>query len=156
MEKLKNALTSKFGGEWVVFVKLHPIIADLKNSYLSKYEGVVDVTDYPDMQELLVSADVVITDYSSCIYDYILSNKIGFIYATDVEKYDNTRGLYYSLKETPFLIATNNNEMVENIKNFDNEVYLKKVNEFLKGKGCIDDGKASERVVDLIESIVNN
>ena len=58
--------------------------------------------NYSDIQELMVSSDALITDYSSCIYDFMLSRKPGFIYATDADKYNNGRGLYYSLTSTPF------------------------------------------------------
>lgn len=153
-QRLTNILTQKFGGEYVVLLKLHPLILDLKDKYITNYENVIDATDYSDMQELLASADIVITDYSSCIYDFMLTYRPGFIYATDVKKYESGRGLYYPLSSTPFPVAENNDEMVKNIENFDYEKYKKEVKEFLDGKGCIDDGHASKRVVKLIKSII--
>ena len=86
----------------------------------------------------------------------MLSRKPAFIYATDIEKYDNERGFYYPLTSTPFPVATNNEELTNNIENFDNENYKINVENFLKEKGCIEDGHASERVVDLIEEVMNN
>lgn len=154
LQRLSEALSQKFGGKYVVITRLHPLIIDLKDDFLMNFDNVIDATDYSDMQELLISSDVLITDYSSCIYDFMLSRKPGFIFATDVKKYDNTRGLYYPLTSTPFPVASTNDELVEKIKNFDKETYKKDVEEFLKGKGCIDDGHASERVVDLIKNII--
>ena len=121
---------------------------------MTKNTDIIDATDYSDMQELLVATDVLITDYSSSIYDFVLSRKPGFIFATDAEKYDNKRGFYYPLSSTPFLVANNNDEMVKNIENFDENKYKNKVEYFLKEKGCIEDGKASKRVVDLIKDIM--
>ena len=155
IHRLSEALSQKFGGEYVVITRLHPLILDLKYDFLMNFDDIIDATDYSDMQELLVSTDILITDYSSCIYDFMLSRKPGFIYATDVKKYDNTRGLYYPLTSTPFPVASTNDELVEKIKNFDEEVYKKDVEEFLKEKGCIDDGHASERVVELIKNIID-
>ena len=155
IHRLSEALSQKFGGEYVVITRLHPLILDLKYDFLMNFDDIIDATDYSDMQELLVSTDVLITDYSSCIYDFMLSRKPGFIFATDVKKYDNTRGLYYPLTSTPFPVASTNDELVEKIKNFDEEVYKKDVEEFLKEKGCIDDGHASERVVELIKNIID-
>ncbi len=152
---LKNALIKKFGGNWIVLTRLHPRLIKLKEKFEKTSNGeFTDVTIYPDMQELLVISDIVITDYSSCIYDFMLTRKPGFIFATDVEKYNNTRGLYYPLESTPFPVARNNDEMIKNIENFDENKYKADVESFLKEKGCMEDGNASKRVVDLIEKII--
>lgn len=153
-EHVINALNQKFGDEWIFLVRLHPLILELKDKLNLNSDSIIDATEYSDMQELLVSSDALITDYSSCIYDFMLSRKPGFIFATDVKKYDNSRGLYYPLTSTPFPVAENNNQMINNILNFDNETYLKNVDDFLAEKGCIDDGHASERVVELIKGII--
>ena len=65
-------------------------------------------------------------------------------------------GFYYPLESTPFPVATNNKELEQNILNFDNEKYQKEIALFLKDKGCIEDGHASERIVDLIEKIMKD
>lgn len=153
-EKLTETISKKFNGDYVILLRLHPLILSLKDQYMQEFHNIVDATDYSDMQELLVSSDIVITDYSSCIYDFMLSYKPGFIFATDRKKYENGRGLYYPLSATPFPVAENNEELIKNIENFDYEKYKKDVKEFLDGKGCIDDGHASERVVNLIKKII--
>ena len=153
-EKTLKAFEEKLNAKCVIALRLHPrLLARKKHLNFDKTQ-IKNVTTYPDMQELMLISDVLITDYSSCIYDFVLSKKAGFIYATDIQEYDNGRGLYYPLSETPFPVAKNNDELVENIKNFDYEDYYKKVDEFLKGKGCIEDGNASKRVVDLIEELM--
>ena len=155
-KRIIEAMKKKLNKDFIFVLRLHPKMVNLKYQVLAKYgkDAVVDATDYSDMQELLAAADVVITDYSSCIYDFMLTYKPGFIYAADVKKYDSERGLYYPLSSTPFPVAENNDEMVKNIENFDYEKYKNEVKEFLDGKGCIDDGHASERVVKLIKSII--
>lgn len=153
-EEIKNSLKNKFNNEWVILMKLHPLIIELWDNYKYK-KNVINATNYSDIQELLYCADIVFTDYSSCVFDFILSKKPAFIYATDIDNYKNGRGLQYPLEDTPFLIATNNDELIKNIENFDNDKYQTKVEEFLKEKGCIDDGHASERVVKLIKEIIN-
>ncbi len=155
-EKLLSAVSKKFGGKWVVIMRLHPRLVNLMQDCVENKDYVIDATNYSDIQELMVSADAIVTDYSSCIYDFMLSRKPGFIYATDVEKYNNGRGLYYPLTSTPFPVASNNDEMVKNIEQFDYDTYKVGVEEFLKEKGCIDDGHASERVVELIKNIIDN
>ena len=150
-----NVLKEKFGGDWVIAIRLHPRVKKYSSKLFSFNDKVVDATYYPDIQELLLASDIAITDYSSCIFDFMLSRKPGFIFATDIEQFNTDRGFYYPLESTPFPIATNNYELIKNIENFNYEEYKQKVEDFLKDKGCMEDGHASERVVDLIEKIMS-
>ena len=104
-----------------------------------------------DMQELLAAADCLITDYSSCAFDFMLTRRPVFLYTPDIREYDTQRGFYYPLTSTPFPLAQNNAELQKNIDSFDEAAYRQKVEAFLAGKGCIEDGHASERVAELIE-----
>ncbi|MBD5401522.1 CDP-glycerol--poly(glycerophosphate) glycerophosphotransferase [bacterium] len=153
-DKLISALESKFGGEWVVAIRMHPHLKKYSSQLFKFSDKVIDASFYPDIQELLVASDSAITDYSSCIFDFMLSRKPGFIFATDIEDYNTERGFYYPLESTPFPVAVDNNDLEEKIKNFDLEKYQQQVEDFLKDKGCMEDGHAAERVVDLIEQIM--
>lgn len=153
-ERLKVALRERFGGEWVFFIRLHPRVQKYASKVIPEMEGMYDVTKYPDIQELIAAADCMITDYSSCIFDYLLMKKPGFLFATDIEEYNTERGFYYPLESTPFPIAQDNDELITNIKYFDIEIYKQKCDTFLVEKGCVEDGNASERVADLIAQIV--
>lgn len=148
------AMQKRYGGEWVMLVRLHSRMFTMKNLFLPPHVQAVDATYYPDMQELLVSADAVITDYSSCIYDFLLTRRPGFIYAPDMAKYTASRGLCYPLEDTPFPLSRSNDELENNVAQFDEAAYRSRVDAFLKGKGSIDDGHAAERVVELIKSII--
>ena len=152
--RLLETVKAKFGGEWAVFLRFHPCMRTLFGSkaeynYGDKYP-IINVTTYPDIQELIAITDIAITDYSSWIYDFVLRKKPGFIYALDVKKYNNERGFCYPLEETPFAITTSNDELISAIETFDNEKYLQKVDKFLERQGCIEDGHASEKVAQLI------
>ena len=151
-EQIITQLEKQTNNKYVLLQRMHPETDTQKKSNNNK---IINVSNYPDMQELLVSADILISDYSSCMFDFMLSRKPCFIYATDIEEYNTERGFYYPLESTPFPIATNNDELIKNIENFDNDKYQTKVEEFLKEKGCMEDGHASERVVNLIKEIIN-
>ncbi len=155
-DKVLDACEVRFGGEWVCITRFHPRVKISDKDFSTRNPRIINGTNYPDIQELLVTSDIAITDYSSCIFDFMLSKNPAFIFATDIEKFNNDRGFYYSLEETPFPIASNNDTLVKNILNFDGEKYKIDVELFLRGKGCIEDGHASKRTVDLIESIMNN
>lgn len=154
-KQLLNTLKQKTGENWIIVVRLHPRMTKYSRELFCYSDNVIDASSYPDIQELLLAGDIAISDYSSCIFDFMLSKKPVFIFASDIEAYDNDRGFYYPLESTPFPIATNNEELAQNILDFDNEKYLQEVEKFLADKGCMEDGHAAERVVDLIEEIMN-
>lgn len=148
--KLKASLEQRFGGSWCVLIRMHHKnkgvkLSDTWNDWLK------DASSYPDMQELLVAADAGITDYSSWAYDYVITKKPLFIYATDIAKYDGTRGFYYSLETTPFPICRNNVELEEQIGNFDLDRYLINCDAFLEEKGCAETGEAAAKIVEFIK-----
>jgi CDP-glycerol glycerophosphotransferase len=153
---LKLALERRFGGTWVIFRRLHT--TDARRKVGRQFEAtpywVVNATSYPDMQELMLAADAGLTDYSSWIYDYVLSGRPGFIFATDLEKYNNDWGLYYPLETTPFPIATSNEQLKANVLAFDEAAYRTRAEDFIKGKGCFEDGQASRRVVAKIRELL--
>lgn len=148
---LRSALAKKFSGDWVVVVRMHPGLFKCKN-FLSFSDSLLDGSSYADIQELLVAADIVISDYSSCIFDFMLSNKPAFIFATDLQKYEESRGLYYSLDKAPFMVATTNQELVENIAFFDEEKYIDAIKKFKCDMGGKDDGLSSCRAVEIVKN----
>lgn len=150
---LKTALEKRFGGDWVILVRLHPRVRKYSSQVMPEVPYVMDATYYTDIQELVAAADCMITDYSSCIFDFVLTRRPGFIFATDIDLYNQERGFYYPLESTPFPIATNNAELMKNVEQFDEERYKDKVDKFLKERGCMEDGHASERVADLIAKL---
>lgn len=154
-DMLHDSLIKRFGGEWVILVRHHFKLQNSKSATESiKNANVLRATDYDDMQELMLVADIGITDYSSWICDFVLTGKPGFIFATDLEEYNNERGLYYPLEETPFPIAKNNERMEENILNFDDNKYEKMRLDFLEKRGCWENGDAALKTVEKIKDII--
>ena len=84
------------------------------------------------------------------IFDYVLTRKKGFVYAPDLKAYDDDRGFYYPLETAPFPLAHDNQEMKQNILSFEEKAYQEAVEAFLVDKGCVEDGHASERIVDKL------
>lgn len=145
-----KALEAKFGGRWVLLNRYHFKTKNARKNDVET-ERIISATAYPDIQELIVAADVGITDYSSWICDLVLTKKPGFIYAPDLKAYDSERGFYYPLNETPFPIAETNEELAERIRNFDAVAYEQKRQAFLEARGCKEDGHASEKIAEIIK-----
>lgn len=147
---VRRALKKKFGGDWVILVRIHPRIQKYASKVIPDDAFIKDATKYEDIQELVAAADVMITDYSSCIFDFVLTGRPGFLFAPDEKEYDQERGFYYPLSAAPFPVSHTREELEEQILDFDEERYRKDVERFLKEKGCMEDGHASERVVEKI------
>ncbi len=152
---LISSLEQRFGGKWYVFLRLHPQLAakmeGLKTGQIS--ERLIDVSQRPDMNEIIAGSDAFLTDYSSAIFDANMIYIPGFIYADDLEDYVADRGdLFFDMYKLPFPVALNNEELMENIVRSDEEKYRKRTDEFMEEMGVFEDGRASERVAELISS----
>ena len=148
---LINSLTSRFGGDWRVLVRLHPNL--MGQNVVKLCQNSIDVASYPDMQELLLISDILITDYSTTIYDAIIMHKTVLLYAPDLEEYCGNRGLksiYFSL---PSQVYQTNEELFEYISKYDETAYQQQLDYFLSTFRVFDDGNASKRVVDRINKI---
>ena len=144
-------LTRIYSGEEVtVLLRLHPnLIGKADTSSLINDKAVIDVTRYHDMQELLCVADMLITDYSSSMFDITMLKKPCLLYATDIEKYD--RGYYFSFTELPFPLARNEEQLIENMQHFDKETYAGNVDRFFdRHIGLCEDGNASKAIADWL------
>lgn len=153
-KRLIASLEKRFGGTWYVFLRLHPQLAAkmerLKTHQAS--ERLIDVSRLPDMNEIIAGSDAFLTDYSSAIFEANLIGIPGFIYADDLEEYIADRGdLFFDMYQLPFPVALNNDELMERIEWFDEDEYKKKTYIFREKAGIFEDGKASRRVVNLIE-----
>ncbi|WP_394218337.1 CDP-glycerol glycerophosphotransferase family protein [Halobacillus trueperi] len=147
--KLKESLTKRFGDEWIVLVKLHPHLISLSDRIQDK--NIVDVTKYDDIQELLHISDVLITDYSSLMFDFSITKRPCFLYVPDLDTYQNQdRKLYFDVNKLPFLPALTNEQLEEKIRSFSEGDYQRNLDLFLHHIGTFENGRASEEVVNYI------
>lgn len=151
---VKHALESKFGGEWNILLRLHPSVAkESKNIELPN--GVIDVSDYADSQELCAACDMLISDYSSIMFEPAFVKKPVFLFATDKADYiDKEYDLLIDYNTLPFPLAESNEELVELVKKFDLKRYEENVTEFLNRYGVHEDGNASKRAAEFILSLI--
>lgn len=114
------------GKEYILLLKWHPaLISNIKRGLcdygsikraIENNDNIIDASDYSDINDLLIGSDILITDYSSVIFDYYLLNKPIVYYAYDIEEYKSGRGLYYDFEEYVYgKVATNNKELEEAI-----------------------------------------
>ncbi|MGP4067323.1 CDP-glycerol glycerophosphotransferase family protein [Halobacillus sp. B29] len=150
--KLINTLKEEYGGEWKVLVKFHPHLISEENR-VSKH-NVMDVTEYNDIQELLHISDVLITDYSSLMFDFSITERPCFLFVPDLKSYTKQdRKLYFQMEELPYGKALSNSELLEEIMLFDEKSYKRNLRLFLNTVGTFEKGNASEELMKRINKI---
>ena len=93
-----DELQNELGDEYAILTRWHPALQrNIKKGIKKKFccNHVLDMSEYKDVNELLVITDVLITDYSSVIFDYFFMNKPIIYFVYDLEKYKAGSGLYY-------------------------------------------------------------
>ena len=113
----------------------------------------MDFSNYEDMQDLLIAADVMINDFSSSMWDFMLTGKPCFIFAIDLQHYINTTEVHTPVSEWPFPRATNNEELERNIIGFDEEKYSADCKSHYEMLGGCETGEATKLVCDRIYNV---
>lgn len=150
LHKLHQHLEKRFGGTWVIFLRLHPNVA-FRSKRIDTPPFVIDVSDYEDSQELVASSDVMITDYSSIMFEPAFVKKPVFLYAPDRHEYINQeRQLLIDYDTLPFDIAETNDELCGRIDAFNQKEYAERLDHFFRKYGVHEDGRAGERAVAFI------
>ncbi|MBD5449604.1 MAG: hypothetical protein HDR28_05520 [Lachnospiraceae bacterium] len=147
---VKNVLEKHFGGEWCILLRLHPSVAK-ESAKLINDDFVIDAGDYEDSEELVAACDILISDYSSILFEPAFVQKPVFLLAMDREEYiDKEYDLLIDYDSLPFPIAESNEELVQKIEQFHQDEYEQCLSDFMKGYGVKEDGHASERAAGLI------
>ncbi len=150
-EYVLNLFERRFNKKFIMLIRLHPNDTDLYKNIKSG-DKVINASEYPDMQELLVAADVLITDYSSTMFEFSLLDKVTFLFAKDLDNYlQSERGMYFDYRSLPLPIATSENELYETISSVDYSKTQQNIREFVKGIGFkFYDDKSSKRIIDFL------
>jgi CDP-glycerol glycerophosphotransferase len=146
-----EAFGRELDDEFFLLVRTHHFVR--KNSSLSSLLAGFgkDVSGYGDVQELLLVADVLVTDYSSLLFDFSVTGRPMIFYAYDLEHYrDELRGFYLDYEqEMPGPIVRSSDEVIERIASVDSwqGEYGEAIERFQRSFCPNDDGMASDRVI---------
>lgn len=155
LKSFASALEKKFGGKWVGVYRLHPNIkSDI--SKLKNFKGCINATQYSDSTALLSATDVFISDFSSMVFDFVLSEKPAFLYATDYETYAKKRGVWLSFEKTPFPYVFDNEELLRKLDDFDMEEYKASLKQMMDDFEIRETGRASDIVAKVVVDYINN
>lgn len=152
-ESIIKTFELKMGKECIIMIRLHPNEKDNTNEWKFN-DKIVNASEYPDAQELVVFSDCLISDYSSIIYDFLFLKKTIFLYSKDIDEYKKIRGIANNYFELPFSRANSVEELNKYIENFDENIYAEKIEKYGEKYPIYDDGNATVNVVNwIIEKI---
>ncbi len=151
--KIKKIL-EQGGDEWVVLLRLHPIVAQ-KSQGIPRDDFVIDVSAYEDSEELVAACDMLISDYSSIMFEPAFVHKPVFLYAPDKAEYINhERRLLIDYDTLPFDIAENDEELCRMMYEFRQQEYDNRLDAFFEKHGVHEDGHAGERAANYISELM--
>ena len=138
-----NIELNNIGKEYKLFMRLHP---GLKDTNILN-DNVINVSDYEDLNELLVASDILISDYSSIVYDYLFYNEEVYLYAPDYDEYKSDRGFYVDYKNMPFSISYSMKDLEKAISNHDYKKYEKELKKYINEKGVNKDNTSNKKLI---------
>lgn len=142
-----NMFIKNIGGNYTVIIKLHP------NNYINYHEikkiENVYVSKEDNLEELMKASDILITDYSSIIFEYTLLERPIFFYSYDLNQYiKEERGFYFDYYEfVPGPISFNTQELIKQIQEYSIKDYIDKI-KYIKDNYQIHDGKCTQRFIE--------
>lgn len=146
-------LEKTIGHDTVVLLRMHYLVASAID--ISSYRGFAyDVSSYPDISELYLATDLLITDYSSVFFDFGILKRPQVFFSYDLAKYkDDLRGFYLDYyKDLPGPIYEDAYSMAMVLKDIDvlESKYKTELNRFHERFCNLEDGQAADRIVEKI------
>ena len=149
-----DRLRAAVGPDTVLLIRKHHRVAEVIAGMADGFAR--DVSTYPDGAELLLAADVLVTDYSSLMFDYANTGRPMLFFAYDLDAYrDQVRGLYLDMAtEAPGPLVRTTEELAAALNDVDRvrAEYAERYRRFAERFCALDDGAAAARVVDRVFS----
>ena len=142
-----------FKGEYVIIIKHHPFVNNRVDIPAEYEDKIIDMSENEELNELLFITDVLITDYSSVVFEASLLDIPMLFYSFDLQNYIATRGFYYEYDSfVPGKIVFSMDSLIEAIEK--NDFESEKIDAFKHKFFDELDGKAGQRVADLVTGLL--
>lgn len=147
-----EALRAALGNEWVLLCKHHPHVKRRSAIPQSCRDFAFDVTDSMTIEDLLCTADVCISDYSSLVFEYALFERPMLFLAYDLDDYFDYRGFYYDYNDlAPGPIVKDTDGVIDFLQHLDERFDRARVQAFRQKFMSACDGHATERILQYVE-----
>jgi CDP-glycerol glycerophosphotransferase (TagB/SpsB family) len=144
-----RVLRERLGEDHLILLRQHPFVRAARPLERDLEGFVIDVSGYPDINELMLVSDVLVTDYSSAIYEYALLGRPMAFFAPDHAAYEGERGFYFDFRTgVPGPIFESTEALAAWLRA--GEFDLERVARFRAESFDVADGRATERFVDEI------
>ena len=144
-----DEVCSKIPDDYAIIVKHHPFVQDVQPIPEKYADRVIDLSEDNELNDLLFVTDVIITDYSSLVFEASLIDIPMIFYVFDLEKYINERDFYFDFKlYAPGKIVYSTEQLIDAINKED--YCTDRIKPFADMFFDYRDGKSTDRVVDLI------
>jgi CDP-ribitol ribitolphosphotransferase len=140
------ALHRAIGSEYRLILRLHPFVKSAMRIPAEVGDFVVDASAEPDANEVMLAGDILVSDYSSIIFEYALLNRPMAFFAPDLAAYERERGFFFDYRTgVPGPVMEETEQLARWIqaKQFD----LQRVRAFAAASFDVMDGRATERFV---------
>jgi CDP-glycerol glycerophosphotransferase len=148
LDRLRQAV----GENTVILFRKHHYVIDPVPATADGF--VRDVSSYPDATELMLAADVLVTDYSSMMFDFANTGRPMLFFTYDLGTYrDEVRGFYFDfLQRAPGPLLETSDQVAEALQDLDGvrAQYAQRYADFAAEFCELDDGHAARRVVDRV------
>ena len=152
-DRVCESLSHRFGGEWVVLLRQHYFVSERRENMAGT---LIDVSGWEDMQELILASDCLISDYSSCMFDFLLTGNPVFVYAPDRKTYTaEDRSFFIPMDRWPYAIASDMEELDRNITNFDPAAFAARAAAHRTEFGSFDKGRACAALTEYLLKYVS-
>ena len=143
------ALYRALGDQYQLILRLHPFVKSAMRIPEEARDFVVDASREPDVNEVMLAADILVTDYSSIIFEYALLNRPMAFLAPDLAAYERERGFFFDYRSgVPGPVVETTEQLLTwiNAKAFD----LPRVAKFAAESFDVMDGRATERLIEQV------
>jgi CDP-glycerol glycerophosphotransferase len=147
-----DAFARDLGDDHVLLLRLHPLVR--QPSGATAHPSVVEVTHHPDISDLYLAADVLVTDYSSAMFDFALTGRPMLFFVYDLEQYQRSlRGFYFDFApQAPGPLLRSSDEVLRALRDLPAvaRLHADRAARFRRRYGNLEDGRASRRVLDHV------
>ncbi|MFC6401791.1 CDP-glycerol glycerophosphotransferase family protein [Mammaliicoccus sciuri] len=152
-EIIETVKTLEKSTNYNILLKVHPFIYKYAKKHTELKQYLID--DNIDTNEILSIVDILVTDYSSIFFDFLVTNKPILFYVPDFKTYDLNRGLYLDANSLPGPSVDKLDQLIDTINNIEEvfKKYITKYNKYYEKFASLNDGKVTERVVNQIFKI---
>ena len=143
-----DCLEKKTGDRWLCLFRAHYKSQGIDLEAVK--DRLVDVSQYDEMAELLLAADMVLTDYSTAATDFILRDKPAMFFVADWAEYISTREVYFDVHDAPFLLSEDQPALEKLIEGLTEEKIKQNCADIRDYFGVTETGRATDAVCDYI------